>query len=104
MQTEQEGSSGGSMWEKFKAGAQTAATSAQVAAEKAKLQAEIAMLQNKVKSTKKEMGVAIYDAMLAADQAEVSRVFGSFKVTVDDYESQISAKRGRIDVLEYQQR
>lgn len=90
------------MWNKVKSGANAAANQLEMAAEKAKLQAEITYLQNRIKGTKKDMGLQIYDAMAIGDQNEVARVFGTFKSQVDGFEAQISEKRGRIEVLDLQ--
>lgn len=108
------------MWNKVKSGANAAATSVrhisslyppctdsfvaqlEIAAEKTKLQAEISYIQSRIKNTKKEMGLQIYDAMAIGDQNEVSRVFGTFKSQVDSFEAQIQEKRARIEVLDLQ--
>eukprot|EP00630_Chrysocystis_fragilis_P005868 CAMPEP_0197395078 /NCGR_PEP_ID=MMETSP1165-20131217/6322_1 /TAXON_ID=284809 /ORGANISM="Chrysocystis fragilis, Strain CCMP3189" /LENGTH=107 /DNA_ID=CAMNT_0042920825 /DNA_START=36 /DNA_END=359 /DNA_ORIENTATION=+ len=90
------------LWNKMRSGANAAASQIEVAAEKAKLQAEITYLQNRVKTTKKDMGLQIYDAMSIGDQNEVARVFGTFKTQVDSFEAQIQEKRARIEVLDMQ--
>ncbi|KAJ1458848.1 hypothetical protein M885DRAFT_512693 [Pelagophyceae sp. CCMP2097] len=93
-----------SFFNQVKTGATAAANSAQIAAEKAKLQAEISLLRNKVKTTKKDMGLVVYDALAIGDSDETQRVFNRFKLTVDGFESQIAEKMGRIEALDYQQR
>ena len=96
------GSQMANMWNKFKAGASSAATSAQVAAEKTKLTAEMSLLQNKVKAAKKDLGLQIYDPMASSDTAEVSRIFGASKATIDSLEAQIADKKNRIAALDQQ--
>ena len=65
-----------SFWESVTHGAKKGASAAKKTAEKSKLQAEIVMLKQQIKQAKQGMGVAIYDALSLANEAEVQRVFG----------------------------
>ena len=77
------------------------ASAAKKTAEKSKLQAEIVMLKQQIKQAKQGMGVAIYDALSLANEAEVQRVFESAKGRVDELEAKITEKNGRIEELGY---
>ena len=90
-----------SFWESVTHGAKKGASAAKKTAEKSKLQAEIVMLKQQIKQAKQGMGVAIYDALSLANEAEVQRVFESAKGRVDELEAKITEKSGRIEELGY---
>ena len=90
-----------SFWESVTHGARKGASAAKKTAEKSKLQAEIVMLKQQIKQAKQGMGVAIYDALSLANEAEVQRVFESAKGRVDELEAKITEKNGRIEELGY---
>lgn len=91
-----------SFWDTVSSGAKAGASAAKKAAEKSKLQAEIVMLKQQVKQAKQGMGVALYDALSLANEAEVQRVFEGAKGRVDELEAKVAAKNGRIEELGYQ--
>ena len=82
-----------SFWESVTHGAKKGASAAKKTAEKSKLQAEIVMLKQQIKQAKQGMGVAIYDALSLANEAEVQRVFESAKGRVDELASPLRGLR-----------
>jgi hypothetical protein len=76
-----------------------AADQAARSAKKTKLSGEIMVLQSKVAAAKKAFGLAVYDVMVAGDQAEVDRVFGTARFNIQMLEQLIEDKRGLIALL-----
>jgi hypothetical protein len=78
----------------LKAGDQTARK-----AKQAKLNGDIMLLQRKVKATKEDFGVHVFDAMVAADRPMVEGLFGEARTKIEELESAIANKRAQIDGL-----
>ena len=69
------------------------------ATKRTKLNADIMMLQNKVKDTKKNFGLTVYDEMVAANRPEVERMFMETRTKIEALEADIAAKRQQVEAL-----
>lgn len=84
------------MLAKAKAGMFAAGDATARGAKRAKINAEILVLQGKVKDTKKQFGLEVYDKMLADDKAGVERAFMETRSKIEAFEADISSKRQQV--------
>lgn len=87
------------MLAKTKAAASAAADATARTAKATKLKGDIMMAQNKIAGIKKELGVPIYDALLANNEIEVQRLFNEAKEKIDALEAGVAEKKATVETL-----
>merc|ERR1712216_570207 len=71
-----------------------------IGASKAKLSAEVLYIEDKIKSSKQEFGVCVFNSIVKEDVDERDRILAHFKANSDEMKGQIAAKNKEIADLE----